>query len=213
MRNLNITRVYTTMLVMIALISLSTLTYGQVDSRGQVSNIIAGSDTLYLLDGRKIPANIMEFEETDYVAYGNWDSSLRRLTNIQYFDKSELHYIYAGSTYHLINEVSEQDNIDRLRRNLLIYERRSRAGMVTLTTGVSLVLAGSIWAEVQSNKIKEPQDLDDIRDLDDISNMPKYLNYGGLGLMLIGGMIKIGSYEFLERGSIDITPVGVRVNF
>lgn len=181
--------------------------HSQAGSIGDTQNITAGSDTLYLLSGRKISGNIMEFERRDFVAYGVWDTRLNELTNVQYLDKSKLHYIYTGGVYHLINEVTEQDNIDRLRRNMLIYERRSKAGMITLTTGVSLVLTGSILAEVQSNRFEESLDPDDLNDI------PKYLNYAGYSFMLIGGIIKIASYEFLERGSIDITPVGVRVNF
>ncbi len=208
MKNLKTSQAHKTMLIIIALMmSLSTISYGQREPIGDMSGIVAGSDTLYLLDGSKLSVNIMEYDQTKHVAYGIWNSTLKRLTNIQQIDKTKLHYIYADNKFHLINDVTEQDDIDRLRRNLLIYERRSRAGMVTLTTGVSLLLASSILAEVQQNQYQESHNPDDLNDI------PKYLNYGGLGLMLIGGIIKISSYEFLERGSIDITPVGVRVNF
>ncbi len=76
-----------------------------------------------------------------------------------------------------------------------------------MTGGVGLVLAGIIASEVQQNRFEDSLDPDEFNDL------PKIMNYAGYSLMLVGGMIKIGSYKFLERGSVDITPVGLRVNF
>jgi hypothetical protein len=199
------------MLIIIALMmGVNTFSYCQRVTSGHMSSIVAGSDTLYLLDGRKISGNIMEYDQTKHVAYGIWNSTLKRLTNIQQIDKSKLHYIYADKKFHLINDVTEKDDIDRLRRNLLIYERRSRAGMVALTSGVGLVLTSMIYSEIRLNRHNEP---DASKNPEDLNDIPKYLNYSGYGLMLVGGIIKISSYEFLERGSIDITPVGVRVNF
>ena len=194
-----------------ALIIVALFTYLNNDAYTQTRvikdtlQVIEETDTIYFLDGSKSNVKIKEWEENEKIVTGRWDDGQNKIVTREH-DKSSIHYIYYDGEYHLVNDVSPEKNFARLQQNLLNYKQRSRSGMATLSWGVGLVLTGTIVAERQQSRFEDTLDPDELNDI------PKHLNYAGYGLMLVGGVIKVRSYQFLERGSIDITPVGVKVN-
>ncbi len=191
------------LIIMALFVYLSNDAYSQARIIRDTVQAVEETDTIYFLDGSKSNVKILEWEDAETVVFGRWDDGLNKMLTREH-DKSDIHYIYFEGEYHLINDVSPDNDLARLQHNLLEYKERSRSGMVTLSLGVGLVLTGNIVAEIQQSKFE------DTHDPDELSDTPKYLNYAGYGFMLIGGVIKIGSYQFLERGSIDITPVGLQ---
>jgi len=194
-----------------ALIIVALFTYLNNDAYTQTRvikdtlQVIEETDTIYFLDGSKSNVKIKEWEENEKIVTGRWDDGQNKIVTREH-DKSSIHYIYYDGEYHLITDTSPEINFARLQQNLLNYKQRSRSGMMTLSWGVGLVLTGTIVGEIQQSRFEDTLDPDELNDI------PKYLNYAGYGLMLVGGVIKVRSYQFLERGSIDITPVGVKVN-
>ncbi len=176
--------------VTVMLISFNHLSYGQT----------AQNDTIYLFDGNKIATSIFEgWEDSDRIRH--------RISNrhpVASFAKSNVFYIYASGEYH---EISPYDRHEQLRLNINAFQRVAGTGMLILGTGAGVVLLGNLLAEQQANRFRNSLDPDEITDT------PKYLIYGGYALMFTGSMITVGSFRFLDRGSIDISPVGVRVNF
>jgi hypothetical protein len=165
--------------------------------------VVVLNDTIYFLDGRKsMPTGIMQgWEDRD-----NFQTIRSSVSEIVEISKSEVHYIYAGGQFHLINETTPLDDIQRLRKNLQRYQKQSNLGWSFVGGGAALLLIGQISAESQANKLIDGK-------IDEINDLPKFLSYAGYGFIAVGAVISIDAGKFLKRGTVDITPVGVRVNF
>ncbi len=179
------------------------LIFGTISISQAQREAVVLSDTIYFLDGRKsMPTNILQgWEDRDYV-------STKRLAESEIINvpKSDVHYIYADGQFHLINETSSHDDIQRLRKNLQRYQKQSNLGWSFVGGGAALLLIGQISAESQANKLMDGK-------IDEINDLPKFLSYAGYGFIAVGAVTSIDAGKFLKRGTVDITPVGVRVNF
>ncbi len=159
----------------------------------------AQNDTIYLFDGNRIATSIFD----------GWEDSERirhRISNrdpVVSIAKSDVFYLYASGEYHQINVY---DRHQQLRYNIQAFQREAQTGMMILGSGVGVVLLSKFMAEQQAKRYRESLNPDDI------SDFPAYLNYGGYAIMLTGSLITVSSFRFLDRGSVDITPVGVRIN-
>lgn len=184
------------------LITLFIMFFGLAAFSQTETTFIAPSDTIYFLDGqKKLITNVLQGWE-DRESISTMYSSPSHITEIP---KSEVHYIYTGGQFHLINETSHFDDINRLRKNLQRYQQQTNLGWSFVGGGAGLLLIGAISSEVQANKLIDGK-------IDEINDLPKFLSYAGYGLIAAGAVISIDAGKFLKRGTIDITPVGVRVN-
>jgi hypothetical protein len=184
--------------LLILILLLGTISFSQAQSEAVVL-----SDTIYFLDGRKsMPTNILQgWEDREHFSTKRSFES-----EIIIIPKSEVHYIFNNEQFHLINETSPHDDIQRLRKNLQRYQKQSNLGWSFVGGGAALLLIGQISAESQANKLIDGK-------IDEINDLPKFLSYAGYGFIAVGAVISIDAGKFLKRGTVDITPVGVRVNF
>lgn len=176
-------------IVILLLIVLNHVSYGQT----------AQNDTLYLFDGEIIATSIFDGWETS-------DRIRHRISNrhpVESVARSSVFYIYAAGKYH---QISPYDRHEQLSLNMQAFQNEARTGMMLLGAGAGVVLLGNLLNEQQQKRVRESLDPNDITDT------PKYLNYGGYALMVVGSLVTVSSFRFLNRGSVDITPVGVRVN-
>lgn len=155
----------------------------------------AAADSIYLFSGEVIPTNIdSNWEDADFIMHRKDPNEL-----FKRIEKEDTYYIYTDGEYHLITDIRADHELERLQNNLLEFNHQFRNGLLTLTVGTGMVLGSQLWIEQQASD-------------GEITDGPKYLNYAGYGIMILGGIFQVGSIRFLERGSIDITPVGVKVN-
>ncbi len=166
------------------------------------------NDKIYFLDSQKfLTTNILEgWEKRDSITskYSEW-------WPIREIPKSEVHYIYYKGEYHLINEITCFQDIERVRKNLSLYRKQTNLGWTSLGVGTGALLSSFILSDILEKKIKDGKITKD--EYDDNRKVAKVLNYVGYGLMILGVGIHIDAGKYLKRGNIDITPVGVRVNF
>ncbi len=159
----------------------------------------ASMDTIYFSDGNIIATKIFPgLEDSQRIFYQK--SERHYLSSAL---KSDIYYIFTNGEYHLIGEY---DPIKQLKINLFKYKKQATIGVLFLGAGVATIFSGAILNEHQMNKNHDAFNTYSVHDI------PKYLNYSGLGMMFIGCIVTYKSFKFLERGSVDITPFGVRVN-
>lgn len=163
---------------------------------------------IYFLDGRKsLPTNILE-------GWENQDSITIRYSEywpIREIPKSEVHYIYYNGEYHLINEITYFQDMERVRRNLALYRKQANLGWISLGVGTGALLSSFTIIDVQAKKFEDGKITLD--EYDKNKEVAKVLTYAGYGLMILGVGIHIDAGKYLKRGNIDITPVGIRYNF
>jgi len=153
------------------------------------------ADTIYLFSGKVITSYIVDgWGDLDFVMHRKDPNDL-----MQRVEKDDIHYLYVNGDYHLITEFTTYQEIESVRNDLYEFQQHFSSGVLTLTVGASMVLGSKLWSEQQI-------------DSGEITDGPKYFNYAGYGVMIIGGLIQIRALRILQTEKVDVTPVGIRVN-
>jgi len=162
-------------------------------------------DTIYFLDGRsKLAMNLLQgtenVEDFRYIVSDDLNST----PELGRIEKSEVYYLYTGGKYQLINEKTPATEQKRLRDNLMSYNKQRKGGWAMIGIGVGLLAGSQIFAELQVKKFTDGN-------IDAVNEVPKIMSYSGYGFMLIGTVIHLNAGRFIKRGTVDITPAGVRL--
>jgi hypothetical protein len=167
---------------------------------------IMKSDTLYFLDGRsKLAVNLQQGNDNEeyfsFIERGKAEYETKQIM----VPKRDVHYLYSNSEYSLINAKTVETEQERLRKNLMLYNKQRNAGLAISLSGVGMLVGSMVVSEIQLSQIKKNQAVKS-------TTVNKFMNYGGYGMMLIGTIIQMDAGHFIHRSKVDITPVGVRLH-
>lgn len=200
MKKLNI------ILTLLVILLITTNSFGQMFGS---SNIYGRSDTLYLINGNVVPTSILNINEDEgVIVFADFDIYQRRFINAETISKDETFYVFYKNEHKKITNVNNPIivlNIDSL--NIIEHRNKIRIGWNFICAGSALLFSNLLYNEYLARQ-EEPSEFG--------PKLSKGMNYAGYAAILIGSSINVRSYRIFNREEdviIDITPVGVRVNF
>ena len=89
-------------------------------------------DTLYLINGNKIPVMIVEnYRDLNNIYYVRWDKDTNVFNHMESISMNKVHSIYFNNEYIIINDITNDKDI-----NLELF--RSQSNTAYITTGIGI---------------------------------------------------------------------------